>query len=336
MRLVLIPGCHAAADHSVADAREISAGKERDVRPSVELKRAHFRGNDGKGSSASSSPHSCKSAPRSRHSRECGNPVFALPCLAVALAATFATLARAEPPAWIDAAYYAFDSAKTTANGALGAQQLAQKTYGQPALRLDPGIPAGIPISALSIDGDDIYLVTAVMWRMDGQLVTPRDVVKIASGGAASIAVKGSDMGLPPASRIAALSVRSGETLFSLDIHADFGGFKARPSDILQWDGNALSKPYSADTLGIPASTKLTALDRTATGSLLMAFDAGADIHGIQTMPGDLLEYRPTADAWSRARARKNLGVNCSPCDLTAIAADTNASTVFRDGLETD
>ena len=229
----------------------------------------------------------------------------------------FSLSVQAEPSGWIDTAYYAFDSAKTTASGALGAQQLAQKAYGQPAQRLDPGIPAGIPISALSIDGDDIYLVTAVMWRMDSQLVTPRDVVKIASGGTTSIAFKGSDMGLPPASRIAALSVNSDETLFSLDIHADFGGFKARPSDILQWNGAALSKAYSADTLGIPASTKLTALDRTATGSLLMAFDAGADIHGIaladtahvvnDTISRHLVPSSLSVDTWRRRSSAHHL-----------------------------
>jgi len=300
MRQVLIPGGRAMIERSIADTRTLSTKHALGVRPIVK------------------------------------RPGLAVPALLLLLAAITAPNAQAEPPAWIDTAYYAFDSAKTTASGALGAQQLAQKTYGAPAQRLDAGIPAGIPVEALSIDGDDIYLVTAVSWRMDDQLITPRDVVKIASGGTASIAFTGSDMGLPPASKIIALSVKGTETLFTLDIHADFGGFKARPSDILQWSGSALSKPYSADALGIPASTKLTALDRTATGSLLMAFNAGADIHSIKAMPGDLIEYRPDANAWSRARTRTNLGVNCAPCDLTAIAADTNASTVFHDGLETD
>lgn len=259
-----------------------------------------------------------------------------LPKVVLAFAVVLGAEVRAEPQAWIDAAYYGFGSGKSVAGGALGSQHLMLKIHGHPAERLDAGIPAGIPIEALSIDSGDIYLVTAVSWRLNDQRVSPRDVIRIADGGATSIAMRGVDMGLPSASRIVALSIGDGEVLLSLDIHADFGAFKSRPSDILQWDGSALSKAYGADAMGIPEGTKLTAFDRTATGSLLMAFDAGAEIQGIEVMPGDLLEFRPAANAWSRARARDNLGVTCFPCDLTAIAADTNATTVFRDGLEID
>jgi len=252
----------------------------------------------------------------------------------LAVLVSFGSIVRAEPLAWIDTAYLAFGSSKSLATGAVGSQQLLSKTFGSPPERLDAGIPAGIPIEALSIDGNDIYVVTAITWQMGSDLVTPRDVVKMSVGGSASIAIRGQDIGLPFASRIVALSVASGEVLLSLDIHADFGAFRSRPSDILSWDGAVLSKLYSADTLGIPASTKLAALDRTATGSLLMAFNSGEDIHGIPILPGDLIEYRPIANAWSIARKRDNLGVVCAPCDLTAIAANTSASTVFRDGLE--
>lgn len=257
-------------------------------------------------------------------------------CIALfagALLASAALKAQAGP-SWIESAHFAFATAKSTEDGAIGAQHLVVKRHGHPPQRLDPGIPAGIPISALAIDGADVYLVTRVTWRMGQTLVTPRDVVKIGPGGNASLFLRGNNLGLPHTTRIEALSIRDGEVLFSLDIHADIGGLKTRPSDILQRNGNTLSIRYAANTLGIPASIKLSALDRTANGNLLMSFANGGEIAGLQTMPGDLLEYRPESATWTRNRSRTRLGVECAPCDLTAIATITSASTVFRSGVE--
>lgn len=242
--------------------------------------------------------------------------------------------ASAESPAWIETAYYAFESAKAIGASSAGSHALVQKAYGMPALPLDLGVATGVPISALSIDGADVYFATKVSWRMDDALVTPRDVVKIASGGGATIFLRGSDMGLPPSVRMASLSVRGSEVLFSIDVHAQLGALSVRPSDVLSWNGATLELSYGANDVGIPDTTKLVGIERTGGGGLLMAFDSAATINGVALSPGDLIEYLPSAGAWGRARSRSNLGLECSPCDLTAIAADTDSETVFRNGLE--
>ena len=251
------------------------------------------------------------------------------------LAACFATGANAQAGStWIETAHAAFASAKHTDAGAVGTHQMAMKRFGHAVERLDPGIPAGIPISALALDGTDIYFVTGVTWRMGQTLVTPRDVVKVGPGGGTSLFLKGSQLGLPYNTRIEALSIRGSEVLFSLDIHATIGGLKTRPSDILQRNGSAVSIRHAASTLGIPSRTKLVALDRTASGSLIMAFRNGGQIGGIKTMPGDLMEYHPASGIWTKNRPRNRMGVDCAPCDLNAIATETSATTIFRSGLE--
>jgi hypothetical protein len=258
----------------------------------------------------------------------------AVSVLLVAGCTSAGPIAAAERSAWIEASYMSFATAKATPQGGAGGRHLIEKPFSKPPDRLDLGLPSSLQIAALAIDTGDVYFVTATTWQSEAGLVTPRDVMRLQSGGSATISIAGDLIGLPATTSIDALSIRGGETLLSLSTHAEINGTSVRRSDVLSWNGAALSVHVSAATMGIPSHMNLTALDRTATGTLLVSFDVGGEVAGIASMPGDILEYIPTTSTWRESRSRDGRGFTCMPCDLQALAADTSATTIFRSGAE--
>ena len=255
---------------------------------------------------------------------------FMLNCAALIAGSFSCAIATGQTP-WIERAHLAFATAKSTSLGALGRQQIFVKHDSGSMNIIDLGLSQRIPISALSIDGDDTYFSTAVMWRMNDALVTPRDIVKLAADGSREVFLHGENIGLDEKARISGLSVDNGEILIALDMHAEIAGVKVKHSDILEVDSGVVSVLHSLSEHGLPDAMRVAAVDRTETGTIYLTFSSGGVVDGISAMPGDVIEFIPNSDSWSTAIRRDQLGLECNPCDVNALALETSMDTIFKD-----
>lgn len=254
--------------------------------------------------------------------------------LALAAALALAPAAGATAPAWIERSYLGFDTAKQLPDSTALAGGLVEKRNAAPPAWASLALPAGVPVTALAVDGSDLYFVSGIDWRSGDVLVTPRDVALVGAGGSVTLVRSGAAAGIPAGTAIDALSVRDGEVLVSLSTAAALPNGNATRSDVLSWSDTGLSVAIDASTAGVPAAMDVVALDRTATGSLLVAFDVGGEVGGLRSMPGDILEYLPGDGTWRQARSREGLGFGCMPCDLQALTTHTSSTTIFRSGIE--
>ena len=258
------------------------------------------------------------------------------PCLCVALAMSLNFQSTGQAASWIENRTLSFDTTLDTNAGVLRDDQVFAKAWRQaPSIR-SLGLPENAELSALAVSAGDSYFVADTSYILSGELVTPRDIVRRTDAGVSTIFLRGSELGLPQASRIVSLAFNGADVLFSLDTAATFGPVTAKAIDILSWNGATVSIAYAGSAMGIPDSTRITALERLASGRLLIAVDSHAQIGGISAGPGDLLEFDPGSGQWDMSRASARLGVTCQPCTITALAADGPVGAIFRSGLEAD
>ena len=131
--------------------------------------------------------------------------------------------------------------------------------------------------------------------------VGPRDVVRY-DGANYSLEFDGAANGLPPGSRIDALSQTSeGDLLLSLDVtvfidapHAAVA-FTAADEDVLRWSAaDGFSLELDASAAGVPQALDTDSLHLIeASQNLLLSFDTSGQVGGVNFDDEDVLEYDP-------------------------------------------
>lgn len=253
----------------------------------------------------------------------------------LAMSVAMLTAGTANAATWIDSLWLAFDTSVTTSGaGALKRGQVLRRQYHAAPIAIDFGLPPGVRIAALTADGSALLFAPDHAFDLTGSPATPRDVIRRDDNGAMSIAVAANTLGLPANVRIDALAKSGSDYLFSVDVAANVGALTVRPSDVLRWNGTALSIAYSAQSLGIAAPLNLASLERMPNGNLLLGFDTGGAVQGVVFKAGELLEYAPASGQWQLARAQSRFGVVCAPCRAVDAAVIGNPDIIFRSGVE--
>lgn len=235
---------------------------------------------------------------------------------------------------WVENRYLSFDTTLDTGAGVVRDDQAYAKSWRQAPLIRTFGLPENVELAALALQSGDAFLVSDISYTLSDQLVTPRDIVRRTSAGDSLIFLAGSTLGLPATSRITSLAFSAGDILFSLDTAATIGAINSKPNDILRWNGTAVTVAHAGSVAGIPNGTSITGLERLSNGRLLISLDTHAQIGGVASSPGDILEYDPVGNQWDLNRSSARLGVTCQPCAIGALAADGPTGAIFRSGLE--
>ncbi|MEM8994365.1 MAG: hypothetical protein AAGF23_06180 [Acidobacteriota bacterium] len=216
--------------------------------------------------------------------------------------------------------------------GTLSADEDVARDVGGASVTELAGLPAAVDLVAFeSLDGTQ-FLVFDTAVEVDGEIFQPSDVA-ISDGGGLEIFFKGQASGIPPGVRIDALAVNDGgELFFSIDIDAEIEGEIYRDDDVIFFDGS-YQVIFKGQSSGVPANLDIDALAVVDGGDLVMSFDVGGTIAGIQFGDEDMLFYD---GGWALFEKGQSLSSSFAAGDLDALAlADPiNIGLIFADGFE--
>lgn len=156
-------------------------------------------------------------------------------------------------------------------------------------------LPAEVEILALDRLGDGRWLFsTAHPVLLGGAWYEPRDVIAFDGGGYAPV-FRGEAVGVPPSTRVDALSHdASGALLVSFDVPTTIGGIDYGRSDLVRWNGS-FALAWSADGAGVPRSANLVGADAAPAGGWTLSFDVPTDLGAIQVLPGRSIRWNGSA-----------------------------------------
>lgn len=251
--------------------------------------------------------------------------------LGLLLASYYGFAPASDDSSWIESLYMSFETAKSIQGINIDRSQIALQTHDSSFSVHDLELPDGVSIQALSISNGSIYFTVSSSFSTDEVIATPRDILRADSDDQISIYQKAAGFGIPSSASISSLSIFQGEVLFSLDSHAFIGTFSAKASDVFVAEESGVSLLYDAESLGLPSNARLTGLERTAEGSLLISTDISFHHAGTVVMPGVILEYFPSSgDLEIRVNVKNIFGAVCRSCDLSGLAAQTIPGVLFR------
>lgn len=244
------------------------------------------------------------------------------------------SIASADAASWLENRYLAFDTAMETVAGVVADEEVYSKSWRQPPRKESLDLPHSVGLSAISRVGGSYYFVADTSYTLNGELITPRDVILRTATGVSSVFLRGRDIGLADSVKIVALAFDGSAILFSTDSTSSIGSVLASPADIIRWDGSTVSIAYSAGRLGISKGVGVSALERLSNGRLLLSVNSSSRFEGFVATPGDVLEFNPADNRMELNRTAAQLASVCNPCAISALAADGPADALLRSGFE--
>ena len=146
---------------------------------------------------------------------------------------------------------------------------------------------------------------------------------------------KGRDSGIPRGVRLDAIAVDGGGTLFfSIDVDAEIGGEVYRDDDVIVFDGG-FDFFFKGQSSGVPPALDIDAIAILGGGDLVMSFDVGGTVDGINVGDEDLLIFDGN---WGLFDDGENLSASFAPADLDALALvdPIDNGLIFADGFESN
>lgn len=133
------------------------------------------------------------------------------------------------------------------------------------------------------------YLVLAPTTAMDGETITPLDVISYRPDTDAASILE--PIGATPAAVDAYERVSETQYYFSLDRHADLNGTIAAPGDIVLHDSGTYSLALDASAAGIGDGVDVDALSVADNGDLVFSTDVHFNVAGTSFGDADLVRY---------------------------------------------
>jgi hypothetical protein len=179
-------------------------------------------------------------------------------------------------------------------------------------------------------NGDVLFsLETSLV--LGGTLYRPCDVIRF-NGSQWSKELDGRAEGIPDGVNVDAIAM-SGETLLlSLDVGAQLDAVTVSDSDVIAFNGNAFSIFMDASNTGIDPSSDVDALHIDDQGNVLVSFDSGGELGGIQYRDEDMLAW--ASQEWSLEFDGSANDAAWLPANLDAWSAVFFDDDIFKDGFE--
>lgn len=194
------------------------------------------------------------------------------------------------------------------------------------------GLPPTAAISGVHQDaGATLFAIRASLELPGGVFLERRDVGS-ETGGVYSVVFDGDAAGLPANAAIDGVSRDdAGDLLVSFATTTDVGGLVVDDADVLSWDGSSFSLFFDASAAAVPTGLDVDGVHYEAAGdALLLSFDGGAQLAGLDFGREDILRYDRAGGTWTLALdatttepalATSNLVAVPEPGLLPALAA---------------
>jgi hypothetical protein len=216
----------------------------------------------------------------------------------------------------------------TVPGGALAQEDLSTGTVS--LVTNVPSLPDGTHIVAYqpASDGGALYAFdTTVAF---GSLTVPRgDVVELGSNGSTyTIVFDAAANGIPDGTMVDAVAVASnGNLLLSFDTTVTLGALTATPRDLVLFNPTSsnFSLFFSGAANGIADGIALDGAQLLPSGHLLLSFDVSGSAGGVHFGPADILDFDPSANAWTVAYQGATLHPELAAARLMAFYATVPA-----------
>jgi carboxypeptidase family protein len=180
----------------------------------------------------------------------------------------------------------------------------------------------------------DAWIVVERPATIRGLAVTPRDVVTLTTGGAATLRFSGARAGLPARARIDALAVADDGLVLSFAKPLRVPGIRGRvdDSDAVLYDGRAFALWFDGSDVGLRGKREnVDALELLTDGTLLVSTKGRATVRRVRARGEDLLRFSPsrlgarTAGRWALRFDGSDVGLRGAAEDVDAVAIGDNA-----------
>jgi len=197
------------------------------------------------------------------------------------------------------------------------------------------GLPSSADIAALHyVDTTTILFTLKSAGQLGPIAVGTSDVLQWKDGDITSI-VTGAELGLGPATGIDALTKNGDALVFSIDIADTVNGISISHSDLLTWStGSSATLLLEENVCGIPHETDLSGVHLMNTGHYLMTFSSSAEVGGVLSRRGDIMECDPNTKTVTLYRRFSDLGDNWASVSLDAISQSADDFIIFKNGFE--
>jgi hypothetical protein len=136
----------------------------------------------------------------------------------------------------------------------------ASGTYGKPFSGAAWGVPAGIAVDALFLDGGDWVMSFDAPVDLVGRNWLPADLVRWNAAGFDPVPYFDSvAAGIPRSSNVTGADLRGGDLILTFDVHTDIPGGPFLPGQLVAWNGAAPFVLYYAEAAW-PITSRLDAL----------------------------------------------------------------------------
>ena len=181
-------------------------------------------------------------------------------------------------------------------------------------------------------DGDVLFSIeTSIV--LGGVLYRPSDVIRF-NGDSWSKEFDGVGAGIPAGVNVDAIAMSGGVLLLSLDIDAELGSAVYSDADVIAFDGAEFSLFLDATDSGIARSADVDALHVDSNNRVLVSFDGGGELGGIDYRDEDMLAW--ASPGWSMEFDGSADDSAWQPVDLDAWSLVFVDDNLFADGFESE
>lgn len=186
------------------------------------------------------------------------------------------------------------------------------------------GVPAAADIDGFALNSDGTALLSLDIGAvLPGPLTVRHNDIVAHDGVGWWMVFDGIAAGVPQGVDIDAISHAAGDLIVSFDTTFSLGGNTFADEDLVRVDGSTLSMFFDASSAGIAGSADADAAHVLPNGHLLLSFDTGGAVDGVNYDHAHVLEYDPVADHWELAY-QTYLLPGWLAADLNAFAATTD------------
>ncbi len=238
--------------------------------------------------------------------------------IGLALCAMTAAPARALTP--LQSLSYVPDITVVLGGSTFTPQVIVQDNLAGTRVPLSIGtLPPGVHINAYhrEADGSQLLAFDTTVKLTDQLTAKPADVVRF-DGSTYTIVFDAAANGIPPGVMTDAVSMIGSNLLLSFDTTVVLNGRAVADEDVVNFDG---SIAFDGSIEGVPAELDLDGLAYLDNGHLLVSFDGGGVVGGVNFRDEDILEYDGATGTWELAYDARANDPRWAAADLVALDA---------------
>ena len=202
-----------------------------------------------------------------------------------------------------------------------------------------PGLPDTAILRDFHIENDahgDYLFALDIGVTLSGTYFSPADVIRF-NGSDFTKEFDAAAVGIPHGVHCDGVA-RWGDTgklLLSFDRTFKVGATTIRPADVIVFSGGSFGKKVlDAQKLGLPVNLNVDAIDTLRTKDyLLVSFDSGGKMGGIEFTSADVMQLHVTTGTWSKPYKMLDFSDRWNYANLDGLIA-VNNDTIFQDDFE--